>query len=155
MTFFIAAKLHHHTSPNKKLEKLDKMNWIRNIDENAELTYKFAENAEVIFTKDWKEDSIRRDFTINSIYADIDGNLFDPNNGVEDLQNGTVRFIGNSYEKIQEDYLRILRYIRFFLLYSKKDHSSEISPTDIAPFLRIHNFLGSRILYWVDMSSAD
>ena len=86
-------------------------------------------HAEVIFTKDWKEDSIRRDFTINSIYADIDGNLFDPNNGVEDLQNGTVRFIGNSYEGIQEDYLRILRYIRFFLLYSKKDHSSEIKKT--------------------------
>ena len=83
-------------------------------------------HAEVTFTKDWKEDSIRRDFTINSIYADIDGNIFDPNNGVEDLKNGTVRFIGNSYERIQEDYLRILRYIRFFLLYSKKDHSSEI-----------------------------
>ena len=86
-------------------------------------------HAEVIFTKDWKEDSIRRDFTINSIYADIDGNLFDPNNGVEDLQNGTVRFIGNSYERIQEDYLRILRYIRFFLLYSTKDHSNEIKKT--------------------------
>ena len=86
-------------------------------------------HAEVIFTKDWKEDSIRRDFTINSIYADIDGNIFDPNNGVEDLKNGTVRFIGNSCERIQEDYLRILRYIRFFLSYSKKDHNSEIKKT--------------------------
>ena len=103
-------------------------------------------HAEVIFTKDWKEDSIRRDFTINSIYADIDGNLFDPNNGVEDLQNGTVRFIGNSYERIQEDYLRILRYIRFFLLYSKKDHSSEIKKTIKQNISGVSNLSKERLL---------
>ena len=103
-------------------------------------------HAEVTFTKDWKEDSIRRDFTINSIYADIDGNIFDPNNGVEDLKNGTVRFIGNSYERIQEDYLRILRYIRFFLLYSKKDHSNDIKKTIKQNISGVANLSKERLL---------
>ena len=83
-------------------------------------------HAEVLFTKDWNEDSSRRDFTINSIYADIDGNIFDPNDGANDLKNGIVRFIGNPEKRIKEDYLRILRYLRFFSTYSLKDHQPEI-----------------------------
>jgi len=83
-------------------------------------------HAEVLFTKDWNEDSSRRDFTINSIYADIDGNIFDPNDGANDLKNGIVRFIGNPEKRIKEDYLRILRYLRFFSTYSLKDHRPEI-----------------------------
>ena len=83
-------------------------------------------HAEVLFTKDWNEDSSRRDFTINSIYADIDGNIFDPNDGANDLKNGIVRFIGNPEKRIKEDYLRILRYLRFFSAYSLKDHQPEI-----------------------------
>jgi tRNA nucleotidyltransferase/poly(A) polymerase len=83
-------------------------------------------HAEVLFTKDWNEDSGRRDFTINSIYADIDGNIFDPNDGANDLKNGIVRFIGNPEKRIKEDYLRILRYLRFFSTYSLKDHRPEI-----------------------------
>ena len=83
-------------------------------------------HAEVLFTKDWNEDSSRRDFTINSIYADIDGNIFDPNDGANDLKNGIVRFIGNPEKRIKEDYLRILRYLRFFSTYSLKDHQTEI-----------------------------
>ena len=77
-------------------------------------------HAKVEFSKDWHEDASRRDFTINSIYADIDGNLYDPFNGKKDLENGEIKFIGDAQERIQEDYLRILRYIRFFLNYSKK-----------------------------------
>ena len=83
-------------------------------------------HALVEFTKDWKEDSLRRDFSINSIYSDADGNLFDPNDGVKDLTEGVVRFIGNPEKRIKEDYLRILRYLRFFVNYSKKDHDPEI-----------------------------
>ena len=83
-------------------------------------------HAEVLFTKDWNEDSSRRDFTINSIYADIDGNIFDPNDGANDLKNGIVRFIGNPEKRIKEDYLRILRYLRFFSTYSLKDHQPKI-----------------------------
>ena len=82
-------------------------------------------HAKVKFSEDWKEDSLRRDFTINSIYADCYGNLFDPHNGKKDLENGLINFIGNTDKRIKEDYLRILRYVRFFLGYSKKPHDSE------------------------------
>ena len=83
-------------------------------------------HAEVEFSLDWKEDASRRDFTINSIYADGDGNLFDPFNGKKDLEEGYINFIGNSEKRIQEDYLRILRYLRFYLNYSNHKHQPEI-----------------------------
>ena len=79
-------------------------------------------HAEVQFTENWLEDASRRDFTINAIYSDIDGNLFDPFNGKKDLYDGTIKFIGDPSTRIREDYLRILRYLRFFLGYSKNKH---------------------------------
>ena len=82
-------------------------------------------HAKVKFSKDWKEDASRRDFTINSIYSDKDGNLFDPYNGKGDLENGIINFIGDKDKRIKEDYLRILRYLRFFLNYSKHPHTPE------------------------------
>ena len=78
-------------------------------------------HAQVKFSTNWKKDATRRDFTINAIYADVDGNLFDPFNGKDDLEKGIIRFIGNPEERIKEDYLRILRYFRFFFSYSKKN----------------------------------
>ena len=83
-------------------------------------------HAKVKFSKDWKKDASRRDFTINSIYADLDGNLFDPYNGKKDIEIGQVSFIGDAEKRIKEDYLRILRYLRFFLSYSKQPHKAEI-----------------------------
>lgn len=83
-------------------------------------------HAEVQYCKSWKEDANRRDFTFNSIYSNLNGELFDPFNGRDDLLNGYVKFIGNPKNRIKEDYLRILRYIRFFLIYSKNNHSEEI-----------------------------
>jgi len=83
-------------------------------------------HAKVTFTSNWEEDALRRDFTINALYADIEGRIFDPLNGILDLQNGVIKFIGMADERIQEDYLRILRYFRFFIQYSKTDHNQEI-----------------------------
>ena len=83
-------------------------------------------HAEVEFSRDWKEDASRRDFSINSIYSDIEGNLFDPNNGKKDLEEGRINFIGDAEIRIKEDYLRILRYIRFYLNYSKQKHNPNI-----------------------------
>ena len=83
-------------------------------------------HANVEFTSNWEEDASRRDFTINAIYADIEGRIFDPLNGISDLQNGIIKFIGSSEERIQEDYLRILRYFRFFTQYSKVDYDQNI-----------------------------
>ena len=81
-------------------------------------------HANVEFTLDWDKDALRRDFTINAIYSDIEGRIFDPQNGIADLKNGKVKFIGNPEERIQEDYLRILRYFRFFTQYSKFGHEN-------------------------------
>ena len=83
-------------------------------------------HAEVLYTNNWLEDASRRDFTINAIYSDLDGNLFDPFNGRKDLKDGLVKFIGDPTTRIKEDYLRILRYIRFFIGYSKNEHDKNI-----------------------------
>ena len=83
-------------------------------------------HAKVEFSNDWHEDASRRDFTFNAIYADLNGNLYDPFNGKKDLELGIVKFIGNPEKRIKEDYLRILRYVRFFLNYSKVDHNENL-----------------------------
>ena len=83
-------------------------------------------HAKVEFSEDWYEDAKRRDFTFNSIYADLDGNLYDPFNGKKDLKNGVVKFIGDPKKRIKEDYLRILRYVRFFINYSKSKHLESV-----------------------------
>ena len=71
-------------------------------------------HSEVVFTTDWEIDASRRDLTINAVYADEKGNVFDYYNGISDLENGIVRFIGNPNIRIKEDYLRILRFFRFY-----------------------------------------
>ena len=81
-------------------------------------------HASVLFMKDFEEDSKRRDFTINSLM--YDGYLYDYHNGLKDLYDGIVRFIGNPIERIQEDYLRILRYVRFYLRFKKNIKSNEL-----------------------------
>lgn len=75
--------------------------------------------AVVAFTKDWAEDAARRDFTMNALYCAEDGAVFDPVGGYEDLRAGRVRFIGSAEDRIREDYLRILRFFRFFAWFGK------------------------------------
>ena len=82
-------------------------------------------HAEIEYTDDWKEDSNRRDFTINAIYLDITGKIFDPQLGSVDLKNKVLKFIGDPQKRIEEDYLRIVRYLRFSLEYeSETDHAT-------------------------------
>jgi poly(A) polymerase len=83
-------------------------------------------HAKIEFSKDWKEDASRRDFSINSIYSDKEGNLFDPYEGRKDILAGKIKFIGDAEKRIKEDYLRIVRYVRFFLKYSKNKHDPRI-----------------------------
>lgn len=73
--------------------------------------------AEVAFTDDWQEDASRRDLTINGLYADANGEVIDLVEGLADIETRTVRFIGDAETRIREDYLRILRYFRFFAFY--------------------------------------
>jgi len=76
-------------------------------------------HAEVVFGTDWMADAARRDFTINSLYADQSGQIYDPFGGLDDLKAGRVRFIGEPEARIREDYLRMLRYFRFFGRFSR------------------------------------
>ena len=81
-------------------------------------------HAEIKYTDNWTEDSERRDFTINAIYLGIDGKIFDPQLGIEDLKNKNIKFIGDPQKRIEEDYLRIIRFIRFSLEYESKVEQS-------------------------------
>ena len=79
-------------------------------------------NATVAFTDDWAEDAGRRDFRLNALYADADGTVFDPTgHGIADAAAGRIVFVGDPETRITEDYLRILRFFRFFAWYGQGD----------------------------------
>jgi poly(A) polymerase len=80
--------------------------------------------ATVAFTEDWAEDAARRDFTINALYCGRDGKLYDPLGGLPDIPHRNVRFIGSAEERIREDYLRILRFFRFFAVFAEGEIDS-------------------------------
>ncbi|HKA46850.1 MAG TPA: CCA tRNA nucleotidyltransferase [Methyloceanibacter sp.] len=79
----------------------------------------YGRHAKVAYGTSWEEDARRRDFTLNALYADRNGKVFDPLGGYEDLRGGRVRFIGDAEARIKEDYLRILRFFRFNAYYGK------------------------------------
>nr|WP_236549724.1 CCA tRNA nucleotidyltransferase [Profundibacterium mesophilum] len=74
--------------------------------------------AVVAFSRDIAEDAMRRDFTMNALYADAEGRVVDPLGGLPDLDARHVRFIGEAHERIAEDHLRILRFFRFHAWYA-------------------------------------
>lgn len=77
--------------------------------------------AVVAFTDDWAEDAARRDFTMNALYLDGNGVLFDPTGGYADVLAGRVRFVGDAEARIKEDALRLLRFFRFQAHYGRSD----------------------------------
>jgi len=83
-------------------------------------------HADVEFISDWEIDAKRRDFTINAIYSNLKGEIYDPLGGKKDLENKVVKFIGDPNERIREDYLRVLRYFRFYTQYSNQQHDIKI-----------------------------
>lgn len=85
----------------------------------------FGRKAHVAFTEDWVQDALRRDFTINALYADRHGHIFDPVGGLEDLKAHRVRFIGSASQRIKEDYLRILRFFRFSARFGHEPYDEE------------------------------
>ncbi|MCE2509764.1 MAG: CCA tRNA nucleotidyltransferase [Alphaproteobacteria bacterium] len=74
-------------------------------------------HAKVVYTDNWQEDAARRDFTMNAVFCDPDGALYDFFDGIGDLHAGRVRFVGDAKERIQEDVLRLLRFFRFYAEY--------------------------------------
>ncbi len=82
----------------------------------------YGRHAKVAFGRDWKTDAERRDFTINAFSARADGTVYDYVGGLADLAARRVRFIGDPQQRIEEDYLRILRFFRFHAAYGTSDH---------------------------------
>ena len=82
-------------------------------------------HAQIAFTDDWQEDAKRRDFTINALYCDAAGEIYDPVGGLQDIHARRVCFVGDAQARIREDYLRILRFFRFFAQYGAGEMDAE------------------------------
>jgi poly(A) polymerase len=97
----------------------------------------FGRHARVAFSADWKEDSARRDFTMNALYLNGDGEVFDYHDGVRDLRRGKVRFVGDPATRIREDVLRLLRFYRFHAWYGRgaADEAARAACRASAPLL--------------------
>ncbi len=95
-------------------------------------------HAVVGFTKSWAADARRRDFTINALYADVKGKIYDYVGGLADLENNRLRFVGQPLQRMQEDYLRILRYFRFWAKMGVEQVDSEVQQAlpAVVPFLK-------------------
>ncbi|CAB0011825.1 unnamed protein product [Nesidiocoris tenuis] len=127
-------------------------------DENFEVTTLRIDvttdgrHAEVQFTTDWELDANRRDLTINSMFLGSDGTVYDYFGGYDDLKVKKVAFVGDPTKRIQEDYLRILRYFRFFARISEDPDKHD--PSTIAAIKDNINGLeritGERI--WMELS---
>jgi len=97
----------------------------------------FGRHARVAYTDDWAEDARRRDFTMNALFLDTAGNVFDPVGGIGDLRSGRVRFVGDASTRIREDVLRLLRFYRFHAHYGRgaADAEARAACRALAPLL--------------------
>ena len=103
-------------------------------------------HSEVSYIDDWQQDSERRDFTINAIYMDSRGKIYDPQNGRHDLKKREIKFIGEAASRIEEDYLRIIRFIRFSIHYNCKESNFKIIESIKHNLNGIKNLSKERIL---------
>jgi len=101
--------------------------------------------AKVSFTDQWSIDANRRDFTINAIYADIFGNIYDPVGGLEDIKVGRVRFVGDAQQRIKEDVLRLLRFFRFYAQFSNPPPDRQAIEACKKLAYKLSNLSGERI----------
>jgi poly(A) polymerase len=102
-------------------------------------------HATVAFTADWREDASRRDFTMNALYTDEEGAIFDYFGGVADLRAGRVRFVGDPKTRIREDYLRILRLFRFHAWYGRGEIDTDALAAAVAEKSGLKSLSGERI----------
>ena len=111
----------------------------------------FGRRARVHFSKDWAEDAARRDLTLNALYCDTDGNVFDPVGGLLDLKAGRIRFVGDARTRLEEDILRLVRYFRFLAFYGVEpaDEATLSVCCEMAPL--IQNLSVERL--WKELST--
>ena len=102
-------------------------------------------HASVDFTDDWKQDAMRRDFTVNALSACPKGNVYDYVSGLQDLLEGRIRFIGLAEEKIKEDHLRILRYFRFIAANGFKNEDNKTHQICVNNSYLLAHLSGERI----------
>ncbi len=107
----------------------------------------YGRHALVNYIDDWQQDAIRRDFTMNALYADLDGKLYDPVDGLKDIKAGVVKFIGDPLERIHEDYLRILRYFRFQAYYAQEPPAKEYLEACRLTAQHLRKLSGERVWY--------
>lgn len=105
----------------------------------------FGRHARVAFTDDWAADAARRDFTMNALFLDRDGAVYDPVNGYDDLKRGRVRFVGDAAQRIEEDVLRLLRYFRFFASFDKPPPDAEAIAACRAAAPKLPTLSGERV----------
>ncbi len=103
-------------------------------------------HAVVAFTEDWAEDAARRDFTMNALYLDEAGGVWDPvGSGIEDCLAGRIRFVGDPEQRIHEDVLRLLRFYRFFARFAREpaDDAARAACRKLAR--QLHALAGERV----------
>lgn len=105
----------------------------------------YGRHADVAYSRDWELDARRRDFTMNAIYCDRQGVLYDPLDGAEDAKAGRVRFVGDARVRIREDYLRILRYFRFVAQFSPSGPDRETIAACVSEQDGLSRLSGERI----------
>lgn len=105
----------------------------------------FGRHARVAYTDDWAADAARRDFTMNAIFCDPDGTLYDPCGGLSDLRAGRVRFVGDAGQRIREDLLRLLRFFRFQAHYGRVPPAADALAACRALAPRIPALSGERV----------
>lgn len=101
--------------------------------------------ARVSFTDDWIADAARRDFTFNALSCTLDGDIYDPFGGLDDLAYGRVRFVGNARARIEEDVLRLLRYFRFYGHYGQPPPDVDALAACRALAYRLRELSGERV----------
>ncbi len=105
----------------------------------------FGRHARVAFTDDWAADAARRDFTMNALFLDRTGAIYDPVGGYDDLKRGRVRFVGDAGQRIAEDVLRLLRYFRFFAYFDKLPPDAEAIAACRAAAPKLPSLSGERV----------
>jgi len=103
-------------------------------------------HTNIIYTESWKKDSARRDFSMNALYLSNEGKVLDYFNGKEDIEKKQIRYIGDIQKRIQEDYLRILRYYRFLGLFDKPNVQKEYEPIHYNFIANSFNHLSNDII---------
>ncbi len=102
-------------------------------------------HAQVAFTDDWAIDAARRDFTMNALFCDPDGALYDPTGGLDDARAGRVRFVGDAGRRIDEDVLRSLRFFRFYAHFGQAPADREALDACRAKASRVTALSGERV----------